>query len=203
MVGCRGVVQALFLLLLCFGHAGRHNMIQDTIRSSNAQRSTTARCLMCDSPRAFGTIVKRWLNSLLQLVSRLLVVHPGMQLPAIICCKLQQRHHSPRLLLRSCRLMPFLIRGRSVQVFATSHAPESGLVDQLEAAFQHEFGHKEDDSGCPDAYLMRKPFKAFDCTVLRPRKLFDTLWLCRKHSGGTSGAPLITMLVRAHTWSRP
>eukprot|EP00439_Symbiodinium_sp_Y106_P020407 s1805_g2.t1 len=47
----------------------------------------------------------------------------------------------------------------AAKVFATSHAPESGLVDQLEAAFQHEFGHKEDDSGCPDAYLMRKPFK--------------------------------------------
>lgn len=47
----------------------------------------------------------------------------------------------------------------AAKVFAKSHAPESGLVDQLEAAFQHEFGHKEDDSGCPDAYLMRKPFK--------------------------------------------
>ena len=97
----------------------------------------------------------------------------------------------------------FINSGRSAKVFAKSHAPESGLVDQLEAAFQHEFGHKEDDSGCPDAYLMRKPFKAFGCTVPRPRKWLDTVWSGRKHSGGTSGALRITMLVRAHTWSRP
>ena len=42
-----------------------------------------------------------------------------------------------------------------------SQAPESGLVDQLEEAFERELGHDlRDDSTCPDAYLMRKPFKA-------------------------------------------
>ena len=58
------------------------------------------------------------------------------------------------------------------QVLQRSDVPESGLVDQLEEAFEQEFGHDSltetpDDSSCPDAYLMRRPFKAGSLLGLR------------------------------------
>ena len=53
------------------------------------------------------------------------------------------------------------------QVLAKSHpeSSQSSLLGQLEKAFQQEFGHDShgetpDDRSCPDAYLMRTPFKA-------------------------------------------
>mmetsp|Transcript_666 Transcript_666/g.1777 ORF Transcript_666/g.1777 Transcript_666/m.1777 type:complete len:435 (-) Transcript_666:87-1391(-) len=49
----------------------------------------------------------------------------------------------------------------AAKVYAGSPDPKSGLVDQLEEALQQEFGDSSqpDDEGCPDAYLMRRPFK--------------------------------------------